>query len=103
MPNECSSFLKASCRKGQHFMSDSWVSGLARARRLLVHTVPDLLVAGTLPLVLVISVLPQEAGAVTTTTSGTTVTDTYSYTGAVETFTVPPNVTSLSVTVTGAD
>jgi titin len=103
MLNECSLFLKASCRKGQHFMSNSWVSGSARARRLLASSLPVLLVAGTLPLVLVVSVLPQEAGAVTTTTSGTTVTDTYSYTGSVETFTVPDNVTSLSVTVTGAE
>ena len=103
MPNECKSFLRASCRKGQYLIHDYLVSGLARSRRLVASTLPLLLVASVLPLVLVVSVLPQEAGAVTTVTSGTTVTDTFSYTGSVETFTVPDNVTSLSVTLTGAE
>ncbi len=103
MPNECSSFLRASCRKGRFLIHHLMVAGLSRSRRLVATALPLLLVSGVLPLILVVSVLPQGAGAVTTATSGTTVTDTYSYTGSVETFTVPDNVTSLSVTLTGAE
>lgn len=43
------------------------------------------------------------AEAVTTTTSGTTITQTYSYTGSTENLTIPSNVTSITVTLTGAE
>lgn len=43
------------------------------------------------------------AGAVTTVTSDTTVTDTYGYTGATETLTIPANVTSITLSATGAE
>ena len=42
------------------------------------------------------------ANAVTTTSSGTQTTLTYSYTNTVETFTIPANVTEITITVTGA-
>jgi outer membrane protein OmpA-like peptidoglycan-associated protein/predicted RNA-binding protein with TRAM domain len=56
-----------------------------------------------LVVVVALNVLPANAGAVSTVTTGTTVTDTYSYTGSTETLTVPANVYQLSVTVTGAE
>ena len=51
------------------------------------------------------SVTPSEnASAVATATAanGTTITNTYTYTGAIENFTIPANVTSITMTVNGA-
>ena len=42
------------------------------------------------------------ADAVTTTTSGTTITQTYAYTNATENLTIPDNVTSITITLDGA-
>ena len=48
-------------------------------------------------------VATTQAGAVSTVTSGSTVTNTYSNTAAVEYFTVPANVTSITITLKGAE
>lgn len=61
------------------------------------------LLASVLSLTFVAGFVAQVAGAVTSTTSGTTITDTYTYTGATETLTVPAGVTSLTLTVLGAE
>ncbi len=52
---------------------------------------------------LIVATLPATSGAVTSVTSGSTVTDTYGYTGATETLTIPSDVTSISLTILGAE
>ena len=42
------------------------------------------------------------AEAVSTSTSGTTITQTYSYTNTIENLTIPDNVTSITITLNGA-
>jgi titin len=71
---------------------------IIRRRRLLGTFVTPLVA-----LALVIGFLPDSAGAVTTVTSGTVVTETYSYTGATETLTVPAGVSSITLTMLGAE
>ena len=57
-----------------------------------------------LTLILGLFIAPAPASAApTTTTSGTTVTHTFSYTGVVETMTVPSNVTQITVTIKGGE
>ena len=48
-------------------------------------------------------VTTPQASAVSTSSSGTETTLTYSYTNTIETFTVPANVTEITITVTGAE
>lgn len=69
--------------------------------RFQLNRVVRLLVAQALGLVVL--AVPAVSSAVTTTTSGTTVTHTFGYTGAVETMTVPSNVTSITVTIKGGE
>ncbi|HEY5303820.1 MAG TPA: fibronectin type III domain-containing protein, partial [Acidimicrobiales bacterium] len=61
------------------------------------------LVSSILATFLVIATLPATSGALSTVTSGNIVTDTYGYTGATETLTIPSDVTSISLTMTGAE
>jgi len=83
-----------SCHSGE-IMKRRGLQGLSKIRKgVVTSSLVTLLALGT---------LPSLAGAVTTVTSGTTLTNTYSYTGATETFTVPANVTRLTLTVTGAE
>ena len=54
---------------------------------------------------MLISVSPANmsaANGVVTSTSGTTITQTYSYTNTIENLTIPDNVTSITITLNGA-
>jgi uncharacterized repeat protein (TIGR02543 family) len=59
-----------------------------------------LLISSSLPALIFVSA--PSSSAVTTSSSGTQTTLTYDYTNTVETFTIPANVTEITITVTGA-